>query len=212
MIKKIAKQLHAIRRSLVFISIVFVASAIYGAQSDWLADFLLQQIESMGALAGELQEMDNASTFLFWFIFLNNAIKSVLFMYLGLMVGIAPFFFVALNGMVIGFLYQLINSGQMGYGAGSAFEVYAKGILPHGIIEIPVLLIASAYGWKLGMSVISEIGQAMKGTTVRANNQSLSFLLKQSGWMVLFIVVSLFIAALVEAYITPIFLNTMASG
>ncbi|MFD2881019.1 stage II sporulation protein M [Paenibacillus rhizoplanae] len=84
--------------------------------------------------------------------FLNNSIKSVVIIYLGALFGLLPAFFLLINGAVIGYLIHLSAiQGQ------DLFTLIVKGLLPHGIIEIPAIIIACAFGLKFGSKVLSAL-------------------------------------------------------
>ncbi len=80
---------------------------------------------------------------LFLFIFLNNAIKALLMMLGGILFGIIPVLFVLLNGYAIGVVVSVVI-------AGSGITSIILGLLPHGFLEIPAVLLAAGYGVWLG--------------------------------------------------------------
>lgn len=85
------------------------------------------------------------STFqLFIYIFLNNSIKAFLVILLGIFFGIVPIFFVFTNANLIGIVIAV-------FGAREGFVKVVLSLLPHGIFEIPAILIASGYGLWLGV-------------------------------------------------------------
>ena len=83
-------------------------------------------------------------------IFENNVIKCFLVVVLGLALGIAPLLFMVANGIVIGIVVgaTLAKTGLL---------YVMVGILPHGIIEMPMVFISAAIGLKLGFDVIRAI-------------------------------------------------------
>ncbi|NDI37031.1 stage II sporulation protein M [Chengkuizengella sediminis] len=74
-------------------------------------------------------------------------------------------------------------------------------------IEIPVILIASAYGIKLGVLIMKWLIQS-GNNNLRAKNKSefLAFM-KLSVTLVIFTVAVLMLAAIIESTITPILLG-----
>ena len=87
----------------------------------------------------------NISTFqLFIYILLNNSIKAFLVILLGFFFGIVPIFFVFTNANLIGLVLAV-------FGAREGFLKVVLSLLPHGIFEIPAILIASGYGLWLGV-------------------------------------------------------------
>ncbi len=80
---------------------------------------------------------------IFFIIFLNNAVKAFLMIILGTLFGVIPVLFIVLNGYTIGVVVSVMIT-QVG-----ATSVLL-GILPHGILEIPAILISAGYGVWLG--------------------------------------------------------------
>lgn len=72
-------------------------------------------------------------------IFLNNYISTLLSLLLGLLFGIGPIVFLVINGFTIGNLISFASSQVGIYKIGLA-------IIPHGIFEVPAVLIAASYG------------------------------------------------------------------
>ncbi|VVB84378.1 Stage II sporulation protein M [uncultured archaeon] len=122
-------------------------------------------------------------------IFLNNAFKSLLALVLGVGLGIIPVLFVAGNGIVLSILADTVSKQQ-----GTLFVIAA--LLPHGIIEVPMILISAGIGLRLG----DVMYLSMKGIKVDIKeelNEGLGFYLRK-------IVPLLFIAAMVETFVTPV--------
>jgi stage II sporulation protein M len=82
---------------------------------------------------------------MFLFILANNALKSFAVLAGGVLFGILPLLAAAANGYFLG-LSILYASGRAGYGKALLL------LLPHGIFEIPAILLAAGYGLWLGMS------------------------------------------------------------
>ncbi|WP_422658431.1 stage II sporulation protein M [Paenibacillus sp. EC2-1] len=147
------KDLRSIRFSLILSTVLFVIGIVVGwVGSGPIQDILIKEIQGLGDIGQNLRQSDNPELSFFTFIFLNNSIKSILVLFSGILFGVLPVVFLAINGMVIGFLLNLVesNGGDLG-------ELIFKGLLPHGIIEIPVILIACAYGLALGGLVIRSM-------------------------------------------------------
>jgi stage II sporulation protein M len=74
---------------------------------------------------------------------------------LGVFFGVVPLLFIAYNGYFLGiFSHKILMEQSLLYLAG--------GLLPHGIIEIPMVVISAAVGIRLGLKVIA----AFKGESV----------------------------------------------
>jgi len=125
----------------------------------------------------------------FGIIFLNNTAKSLISLISGFFFGIFPFFFVFVNGYLIG-MVAFIKGSEVG------FLTILLALLPHGILEIPAVILASAYGMKLGGLFYQKV---FKGEQVDIAN-ALRFFLKK---FLKIVVPILFAAALIETFITP---------
>lgn len=129
---------------------------------------------------------------------LRNNVTASLVMFLA---GIIPFIFLPLigifvNGAIIGALFKLFYANGV-----NILALFIRGILPHGIFEIPALVISAAMGVKLCMTVIKKI---------RKKDVSLGETLRELGITFITVVVPLLIvAALVEAYVTPSLIGGM---
>jgi stage II sporulation protein M len=141
-----------------FGTILFFAGMIVGGTNPALDAFITGQLKGLEQIADSIDKSSNPSLMMFVFIFFNNAIKSILIMYLGMLFGIVPIFFLIVNGMVLGYLFTNLAENQ---GAGMLVDVIVKGILPHGIIEIPAIIIASAYGIKFGTLALRGAGSVL---------------------------------------------------
>ena len=83
-------------------------------------------------------------------IFLNNAFVSLLSLVLGLALGVLPVLFIAFNGYVVGVIAYLAAQEK-----GLLFILLA--LLPHGILELPMVFLAASIGLRLGHQVFSAL-------------------------------------------------------
>ncbi|KHF33863.1 hypothetical protein CM49_03973 [Paenibacillus sp. P1XP2] len=139
------KDLGSIRKTLLFVTVLFVLGIVAGWYSTGvLAQFIDQQMGGIRDIGESLSRSSNPKWNFFVFIFFNNSIKAVLMIFLGLFLGILPILFLLVNGMVVGFLVH--TSMEQG---NSLFDLVVKGLLPHGIIEIPAIIMLAllGFGW-----------------------------------------------------------------
>ncbi len=87
---------------------------------------------------------------MFFVILLNNSAKSFAILLSGILFGIVPLVAVATNGYVLGVAY-LFASGEVGY------MQAVKSVLPHGVLEIPAIILTAAYGLWLGVTFARRI-------------------------------------------------------
>ncbi len=135
------------------------------------------------------------------FIFGNNSGVAVLsgifapfFPVIGLLV---PPFIMFFNGIVIGAAPGIIEM---------SWAHYFAAILPHGILELPALVLASAVGMRFGVSVLKAcIGYVFPPLGLSGRDMFLREI--RPGWqsLKLFAVVipMLVVAAVIEAFVTP---------
>jgi stage II sporulation protein M len=121
---------------------------------------------------------------MFFAILLNNSAKSFAVLLSGILFGLVPLIAVAVNGYILGIAY-LFASGEVGY------LKAAKTVLPHGVLEIPAVILSASYGLWLGVTFFHRIRQR---NLVGFGNQ-----VRHAIRMFFFIVFPLFIlAALIE--------------
>ena len=132
-------------------------------------------------------------------IFLNN-FKTALFTYAGGLVGIITAGILSINGFLYGaFLGYFAHGGIVNhYGVNTPkdFLIYT---VPHGIIEIPALIISGAAGFRLTSAVFGFIKNIMRKKPVDEHYWKL----KDSLLLLAVAVILFFVAANIEANITP---------
>jgi len=163
---------------------LFLVSLAVGAVvAPYVSDFVLGELGHLLKPVGGLIPL-----VLFPVIFLNNAIKTLAVIVFGLLLGVPPFLFTGLNGFVIGVLVRVL-APTTGYG------VIAAGLAPHGMIEIPSLLLGTALGFSVGE-------ESLKWLTGRKSQVRLE--LRRSFRIYLrWILLGLLVAALIEVFVTP---------
>jgi len=150
---------------------------------DKIPQTLLEEI--VGSLP-DLGELD--ITMIFLFIIFNNVIKSFVWMILGVIGSIPPLFFAVLNGFFLGhFTYNIALETSFGF--------IVAALVPHGIIEIPTILLSSAAGMGLGYALINRF-RGRGSLRAEMGKALLLFITK--------IVPFLVISAVVEVTLTPI--------
>ncbi|MGA7193201.1 MAG: stage II sporulation protein M [Anaerolineales bacterium] len=130
------------------------------------------------------------------FIFANN-VRATLFVFLG---GIISF-------SVLGVLAFLLNIGLVGGVLGivklmgySPALLFVAGLLPHGLFEIPALMISTALVLRIGAVLVTpQLGKSM-------GQMALELLADWAKVFIGLIIPLLAIAAVIEAYITPVIL------
>ena len=144
---------------------------------------------TMNDILGSFPDITNMSILeLFGFIAANNAVKSLLFMLGGLLGGVLPLFFVIFNGFFIGYVAYTLGSV---YGLG----YIVAGLTPHGVIEIPAIILAMSIGISLGYAALNSLRG--EGSIMKEARPALGLFLTR-------VVPMLIIAAVIEVTITPL--------
>lgn len=164
-----------------FLFLVFFLSAYRGYLS---GDFRI--IEELGRFFGEFEGILDDQFKFAVFIFLNNAVKSLIAMLSGFFFGIFPVLFIAVNGYILGMVVAL-RLPEWGW------MKIAAAILPHGIIEIPAVVLACSQGVLLGYHFYLAVFKGEKFKPHLMESLRVYFKL---------VVPMLLIAAIVEAFIT----------
>jgi stage II sporulation protein M len=120
----------------------------------------------------------------------NNTIKSLLFMFGGLLGGVLPLFFVIFNGFTVGWVAY-----DLGMSRGLVYVV--AGLAPHGIVEIPTILLAMSMGMSLGYTVLSSL---------RGQGNVVKELRLAAGFFITRVFPLLILAAILEVTVTPLIL------
>jgi len=132
---------------------IFAISAIVFFYSIFIGFNLGDQIspESLeGILSNIPDPLESTELEMFIAILFNNVVASFVFMASGLFIGIPPLMFMAFNGFFVG--YVSYNAAQI---RNITFVIAT--LLPHGIIEIPTIILCSAMGVGLGYKIVHRI-------------------------------------------------------
>ena len=194
--KPLLQHFKEMKHYFIVVVLVFGVSFYLGwSNSEQFSHFLKDQLEGLKSISQSLSNKDNPQLWFFFIIFLNNAVKSVAIIFLGLPLGILPLFMLVANGMILGYVLSLQTHE-------STLSIVLKGILPHGIIEIPVILLACAYGLKLGMLVWKSAAQIFVPVSNRTGSLELKKVLSLTKPLIVVIVVLLLFAAIIESTLT----------
>lgn len=128
---------------------------------------------------------------LFVFIVINNVVKAGMMMCLGIVFGLVPIVFLVSNGIVLAVAVAIV--AEQG-----GVLVAVAGLVPHGIIELPAVLLAAAAGLRLGAVALERVKRP--DTDVKTE------LLKAWRFFVALILPALLAAAVIETVVTPLIL------
>ena len=109
-------------------------------------EFELQLIQKLKEIAMMFSGASLVQTI--WMIFSNNIFVCFLSIILGILFGIFPFLILVSNGYLIGYVAQKAVSSE---GILILWRLF-----PHGIFELPAVLISAGLGLKLGASLFNK--------------------------------------------------------
>jgi stage II sporulation protein M len=121
-------------------------------------------------------------------IFLNNTLKTVLAILLGSLFGIIPAVFLLGNGIALGVIFSLSAQTR-------GLWLSLLSIVPHGLLELPAVFLGTSIGLMVGSRVMKQFFRPPETTIGSELVQGLRF-------FITVILPLLFIAALVEAFLT----------
>ena len=149
------------------------------------------------ALKGVMDKVKESGEVTFSILFLNNARACLFF----ILLGIIPFIFypviaLFINGAVTGAIGAIFMQSS----AGANLLKFSIGILPHGVVEIPAVLISFGCGYmickELTKKILSKEHMPIKEVFLYAIKT-----------YVLVVIPLLLVAALIEAKVTPLLMS-----
>lgn len=147
-----------IRGYFIFACILFLASAFVGGATDTQIGWLNGQLEQFDKMKQTIDGSDSPERTMFFILFGKNLLASVLAMGFGILGAIMPIVVLVTNGMLMGYVLKLVSWNDQ-----NVWLAVAKGILPHGILELCAVFLACAFGIRFGISFIRGIGRSLTG-------------------------------------------------
>ncbi|TSC59994.1 MAG: putative membrane protein [Parcubacteria group bacterium Gr01-1014_107] len=181
-----------LKKAIVFCLLIFIYGILVGVLISKIIPELSETIlKTLREVSQKTKELNDYQLLLA--IFLNNAVKIFFAIVLGVFFGLAPWLFLFVNGYLVGFL-ALITYHSIG------LSTFWLGVLPHGIFELPGVILGSSAGLFLGETFFRKIFLKQKITMRKEISEALAFFGRV-------IVPLLFIAAFVEVFITKSLLS-----
>jgi stage II sporulation protein M len=172
----IKKQIYFV----IYLFLIFVVIALIFPTPDFISTQISELIKSLAERTKDLNTSE-----LIWFIFKNNFSVSIIGVVFGLVFCIIPFILTAANGYVIGYVIKMLIE-KLGFFSGIA-NLWR--LFPHGIFEIPAIIISLAIGIKLGLNFIESLNK----NSFRGFGRNLILIFKT----ILFVILPLLIIAAV---------------
>jgi len=181
-------------RHMLIVGIIFVVTGLiaFWGVSSLPAEDLKEIYASIGEVFAEKDVTNSDGTLSFWGIFFNNLRAGAIISVMGLI----PFLFipitgVVLNSVLLGAVLAIIGS----FSDESVIMLFVKYILPHGIFELPALIIEGAIGSKICAVLCRKIFGKAK------DERFVDHLKGCVGIFVIYIIPLLLIAAFIEAVV-----------
>jgi stage II sporulation protein M len=182
-------------RNLVLATGIFFVSLVLGTLiGQNVAEGLIRQF---GGILGPLAPTGNLSILLLLIIYVNNAIKALGLIFLGILLGLPSVLFIGLNGFVLGGFGSTLESAK-------GWRYVIASFVPHGVIEIPVILLATALGLTLGLESLKWLLRRESRVKLQLSD-SLKVYLR---W----ILPGLAVAAIIEVFVTPLLIGLVNVG
>ncbi len=172
----------------VILFVIGIAFGMVTPQDNLLAEYLSATLKELGSTVVPF----SLSTVMF--IFLKNVSAMLLSFVLSPILCLVPVLTLVVNGWLLGFVSAVIVPQE-------SFWYVLAGVLPHGVFELPAIIMAQAAA--LSFSSILIIALFVKGKRaliVPRFKQSLKFLLLAGALLIP--------AAIIETYITPLLLGS----
>jgi stage II sporulation protein M len=179
-------------RFLVFSVILFFVGVVVGYIIFWHDPSLI--FKNIERFLGNILKIgkaieDHSKLYVIGLIFQNNIKALILIIFGGVVFGLVPLFSILFNGFAVGLVLAIsIYQGQ-------SITFFLAAMLPHGILELPAVLMGGAFGLKTGFDLIFP--KKLPRLGLLKENLSKSVLALG------ILVPVLFIAAGIEAVITP---------
>jgi len=185
---EVRKYVYSLRKYILFSTVFYLFLVILGY---FFAGEHLGETEEIVSLLKDsylpIMEMGKLSQFLF--VLIKNSLTALAVVLGGFLFGIVPFLALIYNGEILGILANYtINR------AGTSF--FLLGIVPHGIFEIPALIISIAMGLKIGRISVKKVLRKEEVSIVKEIKIAFGVFLR-------IVLVLLFISAFIEILITP---------
>lgn len=173
------------RYSLLLALGIFAAALALGMQVP--SSTSAEVLEQLGEVLGPVEDVGPLG--LLAIILANNLGKALLVILLSVLLGIPPLAFILINGAVLGVVVS-------GIAAEKGYLYTIAGLAPHGIIEVPLILLTSAIGLRVG-------AESLKWLTGRQSQVRSQWRRGLMAYLKL-ILPGLVVAALIETFITPL--------
>jgi len=177
---------------------LFIAILLFGvglvlglASPAGIAGLLAEDVAALEELAGFLASLPKLSVLVV--IFIKNVTALLISFALSPFLCLVPVLALTVNGWVLGWVSaSVIKEQSLGF--------LLAGILPHGIFELPAFIMGEAVALSFGTAVIPAMFKKERKNLLLSN-------LRQNLRYFVIALILLLPAAVIETYVTPLFLD-----
>ena len=183
-----SSMMRDIRKYTIWMAVLFAVSILFGYIFGFYVPSFFETLSAFFQFP-ELSSFDLMLT-----IFVQNTKVAAMLIFLGFIFAALPILVVFFNGFTIGIVSEVVIREE-------GFLYLLIGLLPHGIIELPLIFISAGLGFKMGVGTLQVIFQRKSVS---------SFLFDFLAATLLFLIVIvplLFVAAVIESYVTGFLLE-----
>lgn len=180
------------KRWVIFTTALFGVGLVLGlAIPPGLFNPLAGTLTGLEELADLLMSLPKSVIFVI--IFANNALALLSSFILSPILGLMPIMALIINGWLLAFISAaVVQEKSLGF--------VLAGLLPHGIIELPAFILGEAAALSFGTAVMLALFKKERRSRLLPN-------LKQNLRYLLIAIALLLPAAIIETYVTPLFLT-----
>ncbi|TET26444.1 MAG: stage II sporulation protein M [Dehalococcoidia bacterium] len=179
------------KRWIIVAALLFSAGLILGLASPGSISLFAEDIAALEELADFLESLPPFLVFII--IFLKNVSVLLFGFILSPLLCLVPILSLTVNGWLLGFVSVIVAEEK-------SVAFVLAGILPHGIFEIPALILGQAAALGFGAAVILALFKEERRKQILPT-------LKQNLKYLLIAVILLLPAAIIETYLTPLLLT-----
>jgi len=180
------------KRWLLFSVFLFLAGLMWGLVTPLESPSLLaEDIAELKELSDSLSPLPQESVFIF--IFLKNVLALLISFVFSPFLCLVPAMALILNGGILGAVSVIVSQEE-------SLGFLLASLLPHGVFELPALFMGEAAAFGFGAAVIMALFK-------KERRKLLAEDIRQNLKLLVISFALLFIAAIVETYLTPLFIN-----
>lgn len=203
LMKRLGQAVKAEKNYLIFAAVLFVASALYGAMFFEQVSSAMRELGFFDRLDQVVKKIEQTPTFATAFssIFFNNLSVTFFAVGAGLFFGILPICLLIINGLSIGAI--LMDSAVEANV--NPFLLFVTTILPHGIFELPTIIVGTGLGIHLGVAMARLLWALFVPNRRQKSEQEWRSLRSHVFFLSMGAVMFLFFAAIIESSLILMF-------